>query len=105
MSQVTRRYVVSVSSLGVLTAKSAHGVAGVATFILLADIGNQSFWTLHFDFEGGDQRVLRVNNNVSRFPLNLKTDRKLHLRALPLYRRWLRASSSSALANLAHFNK
>jgi hypothetical protein len=37
---------------------------------------------LHFDFEGGDQRVFRVNDNVSRFPLNLKTDRKLHLRAL-----------------------
>jgi len=43
------------SALGVLAAKSAHGVTGVATFILLADIGNQRFWTLHFDFEGGDQ--------------------------------------------------
>jgi hypothetical protein len=70
--------------LGVLAAKSAHGVTGVATFILLADIGNQRFRTLHFDFEGGDQRVFRVNDNVSRFPLNFKTDRKLHLRALPL---------------------
>jgi|SRR5580700_6098008 hypothetical protein len=70
--------------LGVLAAKSAHGVTGVATFILLADVGNHRFWTLHFDFEGGDQRVFRVNDNVSRFPLNFKSDRKLHLRALPI---------------------
>jgi hypothetical protein len=82
LGQVTQQYVVCVSALGVLAAKSAHGVTGVATFILLADIGNQRLWTLHFDFEGGDQRVFRVNDNVSRFPLNLKTDRKLHLRAL-----------------------
>ena len=60
--------VVCVSPLGVLAAKSAHGVTGVATFILLADVGNHRFWTLHFDFEGGDQRVFRVNDNVSRFP-------------------------------------
>ena len=84
MGQVTRRYVVCVSALGVLAAKSAHGVTGVATFVLLADIGNQRLWTLHFDFEGGDQRVFRVNDNVSRFPLNSITDRKLHLRALPV---------------------
>ena len=74
MGQVTRRYVVCVSALGVLAAKSAHGVTGVATFILLADISNRRLWTLHFDFERGDQRVFRVNNNVSRFPLNFKTD-------------------------------
>jgi hypothetical protein len=43
---------------------------------LLADIGNQRFRTLHFDFEGGDQRVFRVNDNVSRFPLNFETDRR-----------------------------
>ena len=41
------------SALGVLAAKSAHGVTGVATFILLADIGNQRLRALHFDFEGG----------------------------------------------------
>ena len=58
------------SALGVLAAKSAHRVTGVATFILLADIGNQRLRALHFDFEGGDQRVFRVNDNVSRFPLN-----------------------------------
>jgi len=76
--------VVRVSPLGVLAAESVHGVTGVATFILLADIGNQRFWTLHFDFQGGDQRVSRINDNVSRFPLNFKSDRKLHLRALPI---------------------
>ena len=32
-------------------------MTGVATFILLADIGNQRLRALHFDFEGGDQRV------------------------------------------------
>ncbi len=93
MGQVTRRYVVCVSALGILAAKSAHGVTGVATFILLADIGNQRLWTLHFDFEGGDERVFRVNDNVSRFPLNFKTDRKLHLRALHFQQ------------SVAHFNR
>ena len=83
MGQVTRRFVVCVPALGVLVAKSAHRVTRVATFILLADIGNQRIWTLHFDFKGGDQRVFSVNN-VSRFPLNFITDRKLHLRTLPL---------------------
>ena len=75
---------VCVSALGVLAAKSAHGVTGVATFILLAYIGNQRLWTLDFDFEGGDQRVFRVNDNVSRFPLKFKANRKLHLCALPI---------------------
>ena len=51
-------------------------MTGVATFILLADICDQRFRTLHFDFEGGDQRVFRVNDNVSRFPLNFETDRR-----------------------------
>jgi hypothetical protein len=82
--QVTWRYVVCVSSLGVLAVKSAHGVTGVTTFILLADIGNQCLWTLHFDFEGSYKRVFRVNDNVSRFPMSFETDRKLHLCALPL---------------------
>ena len=81
------------SALGILAAKSAHGVTGVATFILLADIGNQRLWTLHFDFEGSDQRVFSVNDNVSRLPLNFKTDRKLHLRALLIQQ------------NVAHFNR
>ena len=93
MGQVTRQYVVCASALGVLAAKSAHGVTGVATFILLADVGNQRFWTLHFDFEGGDQRVFRVNDNVSRFPLNFETDRKLHLGGLPIS------------AKVAHFDR
>jgi hypothetical protein len=84
LAQVTQQYVVCLSALGVLATKSAHRVTGVATFISLTDIGNQRLWTLHFDFEGGDQRVFRVNDNVSRFSLNFITDRKLHLRALPL---------------------
>ena len=71
------------SALGILAGKSAHRVTGVTTFIFLADIGNRRLWTLHFDFESGDQRVFRVNDNVSRFPLNFETDRKL-LRGLPI---------------------
>jgi hypothetical protein len=58
-------------------------VTGVASFILLADIRNQLLRTLHLNFEGGDQRVFRVNDNVSRFPLKFKANRKLHLCALP----------------------
>ncbi len=34
---------------------------------------------LHLNFEGGDQRIFRVNDNVSRFALKFKADRKLHL--------------------------
>ena len=59
------------SELIALAAESAHRVTGVASFILLADIG--------------DQRVFRVNDNVSRFPLKFKADRKLHLCALPIF--------------------
>ena len=54
-------------------------MTGVASFILLADIGDQRLWALHLYFEGGDQRIFRVNDNVSRFPLKFKADRKLHL--------------------------
>ena len=34
---------------------------------------------MHLDFEGSDQRVFRVNDNVSRLPLKFIADRKLHL--------------------------
>jgi hypothetical protein len=64
VGRVRRQYLVCVSALGVLAAKSAHGVTGVATFILLADICNQRLWTLHFGFEGGDQRVFRVKKGA-----------------------------------------
>jgi hypothetical protein len=84
LGQVTRRYMVCVSALGVIAAKSAHGVAAVATFILLADIGNQRFWTLHLTLRAAISASSASNDNVSRFPLNFKTDRKLHLRALLL---------------------
>ena len=70
--------------LRVLAAESAHRMTGVASFILLADIGDQRLRALHLNFEGGDQRIFGVNDNVSRFPLKFKADRKLH-RALPLF--------------------
>jgi hypothetical protein len=59
-------------------------VTVVASFILLSNIGNQNLWALDLDFEGGDQRVFGVNDNMLRFPLKFKADRKLHLRS-PLW--------------------
>jgi hypothetical protein len=47
-------------------------VTGVASFVLLADISDQRLRTLHLNLQGGDQRVFRVNDNLARFPLNLK---------------------------------
>ena len=61
--------------LGALTAESAHGVTGVASLILLADIGDQRLRALHLNFEGGDQGIFRFDHNVSRFPLKFKADR------------------------------
>ena len=54
-------------------------MTGVASFILLADIGDQHLRALHLNFKGGDQRIFRVDDNVSCFPLKFKADRKLHL--------------------------
>jgi hypothetical protein len=65
--------------LGALVAETAHGVTGVASFILLADIGDQRLRALDLDFEGGDQRIFGVDDDMSRFPLKFKADRKLHL--------------------------
>jgi hypothetical protein len=50
-------------------------MTGVPSFILLADIGDQRLRTLQLNFEGGNQRVFRVNDYVSRFPLTFKTNR------------------------------
>ena len=66
-----------------LATQPAHRVTGVTSFVLLADIRDQCLRTLHLDLEGGDQRVFRINDNVSRFPMNFKANRKLHLGALP----------------------
>ena len=72
------------AKLKILATQPAHRVTGVTSFVLLADIGDQRLRTLHLYLQGGDQRVFRVNDNVSRFPLNFKANRKLHLGALPL---------------------
>ena len=69
--------------LTALAAKSAHGVTGVASLILLADIGDQRLRALHFDFKRGDQCIFGVNDDVPGFALNFKANRKLHL-CLPL---------------------
>ena len=79
--------------LGALVTETAHGVTGVASLILLADISDQRLGALHFDFERSDQRIFGVNDDVSGFALNFKADRKLHL-CLPL----------SMLKNVAQFS-
>jgi hypothetical protein len=68
-------------------------VTGVASFILLADIGDQRFRALNLNFECGDQRIVRVNDNVSRFHLKSKTDRKLHI-CSPATIEWIAQKSS-----------
>jgi hypothetical protein len=72
------------AELRILATQPAHRVTGVTSFVLLADIGDYRLRTLHLYLQGGDQRDFRVNDNVSRFPLNFKANRKLHLGALPL---------------------
>jgi hypothetical protein len=76
----------AIDTLRALVAQSAHGVTGIASLILLADIGDQRFRALKLNFEGGDQRIVRIDDNVSRFPLKSEADSKLHLcsPALPL---------------------
>ena len=54
-------------------------MTGVASFVLLADVGDQRLWTLHLNFEGGDQRIFRVNDDMPRFAMKFKADRKLQL--------------------------
>src|SRR6516165_9154871 len=71
------------SELRTLAAESAHRVAAVASFILLANVGDQRLRMLHLHLQSGDQRVFSVNNNVTRFSLKFKANRKLHLCALP----------------------
>ena len=52
-------------------------MTGVTPPILPADIRDQCFRALHLDFEGGNQRIFRIHNDVARFILLLKTDGKL----------------------------
>jgi hypothetical protein len=51
--------------------ESPHRVTSVASFILLADIGNQRLRPFRLNFEGGDQRIFRVDDNMSRLPPDL----------------------------------
>ena len=81
---LTQRAGIWEAKLRILATQPAHGVTGVTSFVLLADIGYQRLQKLHLNLEGGDQRVFSVNDNVSRFLLNFKANRKLHLGALPL---------------------
>ena len=50
-------------------------MTGVASLILLTNIGDQHLRAPYLYFEGRDQRVFRLNDDVLRFPLKFKTDR------------------------------
>ena len=78
LGRVTERQVACEPELRFLAAKSAHRVAGVASFILLADVRDQHLRSLHLNFESGDQRVFCVNDDVPCFSLKFKANRKLH---------------------------
>jgi hypothetical protein len=71
------------SALRALADESAHRVTGLASFILLANVGDQRFRMLHLHIQSGYQRVFSVNDNVTRFSLKFKANRKLHVYAVP----------------------
>jgi hypothetical protein len=75
---LTQRAGVCEAELRILTTQPAHGMTGVTSLVLLADLGDQRLRTLHLNPQGSDQRVLRVNDNVSRFPP------RLHRRTTPM---------------------
>ena len=54
-------------------------VTRVASLILPADVCDQCFRALYLDFEGGNQRIFRVYDDVACLPLQLKADGKLQL--------------------------
>ena len=83
---------VSALQLGSLVTETAHGVTGVASLILLADIGDERFRALHFTLSAAINASSTSTTTV-RFALNFKADRKLHL-CLPL----------SMLKNVAQLN-
>jgi hypothetical protein len=43
-------------------------VTGVASFILLANVGDKRLRMPHLHLQSGDQRVFSVDDNVTRFP-------------------------------------
>jgi hypothetical protein len=53
-------------------------MTGVASFILLTDVGDQRGGPLDLNLQGSYQRIFRVNDEVSRFPLKFEANRKLH---------------------------
>jgi hypothetical protein len=59
--------------------KTEHRVARVTPLILPADVYDQCFRALDLDFEGRNQRILRVHDDVAGLSLQLKTNGKLQL--------------------------
>jgi hypothetical protein len=59
-------------------------VTGVASSVLLANVSDQRLRMLHLHLQSGDQGVFSVNDNVTRFTLEFKANRKLH-RCSPVF--------------------
>jgi hypothetical protein len=49
--------------------------------ILPTDVRDKGLWALHLGFEGGNQRIFRVDDDVTGLLVHLKTDGKLQLRS------------------------
>src|SRR5215216_5171619 len=52
-----------------LAAESMHGMTRVTPFVLPADVRDLRLRALQLDFEGGNQRVFRVYDDVARLSL------------------------------------
>ena len=63
-----------------LLGKFARGVPRVTPFILPANVHDQGFRPLSFDFEGGYQGIFRIDDDVAGCLLQLIADGKLHQR-------------------------
>jgi hypothetical protein len=56
-------------------------VTRIATPILLTDVGDHRFGVFRLDLKSSDERIFGVHGDVVRFPLQFKSDGKLHQRA------------------------
>jgi hypothetical protein len=64
-----------------LAGEPVHGVTRVATLVLMADVGDVGLRAFHLDLQRGNQRVLRVHDDVAGLALHPKADGELHLRS------------------------
>jgi len=53
----------------------------VAAPVLVTHVGDGGLWALHLDLERRNQRVLRVDGDVTGPAIKLEADRELHARS------------------------